>query len=215
MPVRIEMQNWEKVFEQKISEIATSDDPAHDILHFRRVVKVAKRICKDENGNPDVVIPAAWLHDFVIVPKNDPRRSMASRLSADAAIDYLESIQYPSKYYNEIAHAIAAHSFSANISCETLEAKIVQDADRLDGVGAIGIARVFAVAGMLKRPLYNPNDPFCEQRPPNDQIFTVDHFYKKLFKTIDTLQTNSGKRIGQNRALLMKRYLDDLSSEIN
>lgn len=209
------MQNWEQIFENKISEIATADDPAHDLLHFKRVVKTAKQICEKEKGQPQVVVPAAWLHDFVIVPKNDPRRAMASRLSADAAIDFLRSVSYPEKYYNEISHAIAAHSFSANITPETLEARIVQDADRLDGIGAIGVARCFATAGILKRAFYNPVDPFCDERSPDDQFYTVDHFYKKLFKTVETLQTQSGREAGYQRALAMKFYLQQLNQEIN
>lgn len=208
------MKNWEELFENKISEIATVDDPAHDLLHFKRVVKVAKEICIKENGKMEVVVPAAWLHDFVIVPKDSPLRSQASRMSAEAAVKYLESIAYPKEFYNEIAHAIMCHSFSANIPCETLEAKIVQDADRLDGIGAIGIARCFATAGLLKRPFYSDSDPFCETREPHDKVYTVDHFYQKLFKTAETLQTKSGKELGKARVEVMKKYLNDLAQEI-
>jgi uncharacterized protein len=109
------MEKWEKLFKSKIQDIATTDDPAHDILHFERVVKVAKSLCAKESGKFEVVIPAAWLHDFVIVPKNDPRRSQASQLSAIEATNFLNSINYPSEYISEIAHAIEAHSFSANL----------------------------------------------------------------------------------------------------
>lgn len=208
------MKNWENVFEKKISEIATAEDPAHDLLHFKRVVKTAKELCQKENGKMEVVIPAAWLHDFVIIPKDSPLRSQASRLSAEEAIKYLESVGYPKEFYPEISHAIAAHSFSANITCETLEAKIVQDADRLDGIGAIGIARCFATAGILKRPFYKNEDPFCEKRSPEDKIYTVDHFYQKLFKTAETLQTKSARELGSVRVQSMKNYLKELSSEI-
>lgn len=208
------MNTWQKHFEQKISQVATAEDPAHDLLHFRRVVKSATQIAKAENAKLEVVIPAAWLHDLVIVPKNDPRRSQASRLSAQAAIEYLTQINYPQEYHNDIAHAIEAHSFSANITPTTLEAKVVQDADRLDGLGAIGVARCFATAGLLKRPFYSQNDPFCTEREPNDQIYTVDHFFKKLFKTAETLQTEAGRLEGKNRVERMRQYLSELSEEI-
>lgn len=99
------IMGWEKQFEKKISQIASDDDPAQDILHFKRVVKVAKEICKREGGNPEIIIPAAWLHDFIIVPKDSPLRSQASRLSAEKAIEFLSSIGYPEKFQNEIAHA--------------------------------------------------------------------------------------------------------------
>ncbi len=204
----------EIILKNKISAIATNDDPAHDLLHFKRVVKIAKSICEKEQAQAEIVIPAAWLHDFVIVPKNDPRRKIASQLSAEAAVQFLKEISYPEKYFQDIAHAIAAHSFSANIEPKTLEAKIVQDADRLDGLGAIGIARCFATAGLLKRPFYNEDDPFCEQRTADDQQFTVDHFYAKLFKVANSLKTDAGRIEGIRRVDVMKNYLQELSSEI-
>lgn len=204
----------ETELEKKISEIALAEDPAHDLLHFKRVVKIAKEICLKEKAKIEVVVPAAWLHDFVIVPKNDPRRSRASQLSAEQAIYFLKEISYPEKHFDEIAHAIAAHSFSANIEAKTLEAKIVQDADRLDGLGAIGIARCFATSGLLKRPFYSENDPFCETRSVDDQKFTVDHFFAKLFKTAQTLKTTSGRSEGLRRVEVMKSYLKNLGDEI-
>lgn len=205
---------FEEALLHKISEIASSEDPAHDLLHFKRVVKTAKHLCGQENGKYEVVVPAAWLHDFVIVPKNDPRRSQASRLSAEAAIRFLKELDYPSQYFDEIAHAIEAHSFSANIETKTLEARIVQDADRLDGLGAIGVARCFATAGLLKRPFYSEQDPFCETRKADDQKFTIDHFFVKLFKTAETLKTEAGRIEGKSRVESMKRYLSDLKGEI-
>ncbi|GIL18153.1 MAG: phosphohydrolase [Oligoflexia bacterium] len=208
------LESWERKFELKIKGIATSDDPAHDFLHFKRVVATAKQLCNLEHGNPEVIIPAAWLHDYVIVPKNSPLRSQASRLSAEKAVEYLQSIAYPEKFHSEIAHCIEGHSFSANIEVKTLEAKIVQDADRLDGLGAVGIARCFATAGLLKRPFYSHQDPFCETREPDDLQFTVDHFHKKLFKTAETLKTESGRREGQVRVERMKMFLASLKQEI-
>ncbi len=211
------MKNIEEIEDtlaRKISLIASSEDPAHDLLHFKRVVATAKALCIEENAKAEVVVPAAWLHDFVIVPKNDPRRSMAARLSADGAIQFLREIRYPEKYFAEIAHAIAAHSFSANIATETLEAAIVQDADRLDGLGAIGIARCFATAGLMRRAFYSEVDPFCLERAVDDSQFTVDHFFAKLFKTADTLKTKAGRAEGVKRVEVMKRYLADLGTEI-
>jgi uncharacterized protein len=211
----MKLNEWESQFESKISEIASSDDPAHDLLHFRRVVGLAKYLCKRENGNAEIVVPAAWLHDLVIVPKDSPLRNQASRLSAEKAVEFLRSIDYPAKFYDEIAHAVAGHSFSANIEVTTIEAKIVQDADRLDGLGAIGVARCFATAGLLKRAFYSSDDPFCDSRTPDDSQFTVDHFFKKLFKTAETMKTTSGIEEGRKRVAVMKNYLSSLKSEVS
>lgn len=208
------LSEFENLLIKKISEVASIDDPAHDFLHFKRVVNMAKHLCAEENAKIEVVLPAAWLHDFVIIPKNDPRRKMASQLSADAALQFLEQIHYPKIYFEEISHAIAAHSFSANLETKTIEAKIVQDADRLDGLGAIGIARCFATAGLLKRAFYSEEDPFCTHRAADDGQFTIDHFFVKLFKIAETLKTKSGRLEGVKRVDVMKNYLENLSIEI-
>jgi uncharacterized protein len=206
--------NWEKQFANKISKIASADDPSHDMLHFQRVVKIAKEICKREGGNFEIVVPAAWLHDFVIVSKDSPLRHHASLMASEKAIEFLRLIDYPEKFHCEIAHAIHAHSFSANIETKTLEAKIIQDADRLDALGAIGIARCFATAGLLKRAFYNLDDPFCKTRAPDDSKFTIDHFFKKLFKISETLKTKAGIEEGQKRIEVMKVYLSSFQLEI-
>lgn len=190
-------------------------DPAHDVLHFERVVATARKLAAQEQGARwEVIAPAAWLHDLVNVPKNDPRRSQASRLSADQAIAWLRGEGYPHPLWEEIHHAIAAHSYSAGIEARSLEARIVQDADRLDGLGAIGVARLFSVSGLLARPLYSGEDPFAEKRELDDLTFGVDHFYKKLFRTVETLRTESGRAEGERRAKFMRGYLEQLGKEI-
>lgn len=192
-------------------------DPAHDLLHLERVVASAKRIAASEGADMAVVIPAAWLHDYVVVPKDDPRRSQASRLAAVEARAHLEALGLgfltPARLDN-IAHAIEAHSFSAGIAPQTLEAKVVQDADRLDGIGAIGVARCFACSGTMNRPFYSPVDPFCASREPDDGLFTVDHFYRKLFKTAASMQTAAGRKEAERRVEVMKRFLRELGEEI-
>ncbi len=103
------MKNWEAVFERKIATIATvasSEDPAHDLNHFKRVVTMAKKLCAQENAISEVVIPSAWLHDLVIIPKNSPLRSQASKLSAEKAVDFLNEIHYPQEFHEAIAHAM-------------------------------------------------------------------------------------------------------------
>jgi uncharacterized protein len=194
-------------------------DPAHDLLHLERVVATAKRIAAAEGADLRVVLPAAWLHDYVVVPKDDPRRTQASRLAAVEACAHLMDIGYAAALadpalLDAIGHAIEAHSFSANIAPQTLEAKVVQDADRLDGIGAIGIARCFACAGVMNRPFYSPTDPFCATREPDDALFTIDHFYAKLFKTAASMQTAAGKQEASRRVEVMRRYLAELGEEI-
>src|SRR5262249_31929622 len=123
---------WEARFEQFLTGEQFTHDPAHDLEHIRRVVTTAKALAAAERSDIAVVIPAAWLHDCVIVAKDSPLRSQASGLAAQAAVDFLRTIGYPAEYLDAIHHAIEAHSFSANIPPRTREAQVVQDADRLD-----------------------------------------------------------------------------------
>ena len=160
------------------------------------------------------MLPAAWLHDCVTLPKNAPNRHEASRLAATEAVRFLQSIAYPTQYLDGIAHAIMAHSFSANIPPTTLEAKVVQDADRLDAIGAIGVARCLMLGGVLERPLYHPADPFCETREPDDLTYTIDHFYRKLLKIGQTLHTTAARAEAERRNAFMTTFLSQLRHEI-
>tara|TARA_R110001606_G_scaffold89596_3_gene201160 strand:+ start:1573 stop:2208 length:636 start_codon:yes stop_codon:yes gene_type:complete len=189
-------------------------DVAHDLSHIYRVVKTAKQLATKEEADLAVVVPAAWLHDCVSLPKNHPERHLASTLAADKAIEFLKSIDYPSDYFESIHHSIRAHSFSANVSLESLEAQIVQDADRLDALGAVGIARCMQVSGALNRTLYSLDDPFCETRQPDDVRYSIDHFYNKLFRIADNLNTASAQAEGRRREAVMRVFLQQLALEI-
>ncbi len=190
-------------------------DAAHDIEHIKRVVSTAKQLAESEKADLNIVVPAVWLHDIVAVAKDDPRRSIASQLAAQKAVELLMDLDYPQQYMEGIFHAIEAHSFSANITPLTLEAQVVQDADRLDALGAIGLARCFMVNGQMMRPLYHLSDPFCNDREPNDQQYCIDHFYVKLFKLPSTMSTQAGKQEGAKRVKFMESFLHQLDLEIH
>jgi uncharacterized protein len=189
-------------------------DPAHDISHVQRVVQNTLRLTGAEGGDLLVTLPAAWLHDCISVAKDSPLRKQASKLAADEAVRFLEKLQYASALLPAVHHAIEAHSFSANIETESLEARIVQDADRLEAVGAIGITRCFLTGGTLGRPLYDPADPFAQKRQPDDLAYTLDHFYCKLLGLVDTMKTDAGRQEAEKRTIYMQAFLDQLSEEI-
>ena len=206
-------QEWEPVFERFLSDQPGSD-PGHGLVHVRRVVATAARLCAAEGARGAVVLPAAWLHDCVHVAKDSPQRANASRIAAARAVEFLAGAGYPSGCLPDIRHAIEAHGFSAGIAPRTVEAKVVQDADRLDALGAIGIARCIAVGVALGRPLYEAQDPFCTAREPDDTGASIDHFYTKLLKLADTMQTAAGRHEAQRRSEFMRGYLEQLCSEI-
>jgi len=192
---------------------AQAGDVAHDLEHVRRVVRNAQALEAAEGASLDVVLPAAWLHDCVTVPKDSPQRTQASRLAAAQAGKWLRSWGCSEELLPEIAHAIEAHSFSAGIVPRTPEAKVVQDADRLEAIGAVGLARCLMLGGAMGRPLYAPADPFCESRPPDDSVSAVDHFYTKLLKLEATMQTASGRREARQRTGFLREFLGQLRRE--
>ncbi len=135
-------------------------------------------------------------------------------MAADTATAFLERIDYPNALRERIHHAIAAHSFSARIAPTTVEACVVQDADRLDALGAIGVARCLMLGGQLARPLYDSADPFADHRAADDRVYTIDHFYAKLLTLATTMQTASGKAEAERRTAFMRLYLDQLRREV-
>jgi len=191
-----------------------SADRAHDIDHIERVVATARQLGKREGAELAVLEPAAWLHDCVSVAKDHPQRKQASLLAADRAVEFLQEINYPSQHLSAIHHAIVAHSFSANIRPKSLEAKILQDADRMDALGAIGIARCILVGGKLNRQLYSSIDPLCVDREPNDDVYTLDHFFTKLLTLGESMQTQAAKAEAQRRSVYMRDFLVQLQSEL-
>jgi uncharacterized protein len=208
------MEKFEILFAEKINHVLGSLDPAHDLSHVLRVVKTAKMLAVAEGANVEVIIPAAWLHDLVNLPKNLPERSSASKLAAIAALEFLSSVDYPQKYFAEIAHAIEAHSFSGGIPPESIEAKIVQDADRLDALGSIGLARLFSISTQLNRPFYHAEDPFAQSRSLDDKQNAIDHIEIKLKKIVELMNTESAKVEAQKRILFIEIFLEQLKSEI-
>ena len=121
---------------------------------------------------------------------------------------------YPEACIPDVAHAIEAHSFSARVAPRSLEARVLQDADRLDALGAVGLARCLMLGGELGRPLYVAADPFCAHRPPDDLAATVDHFYTKLLHLAERFQTPSGRAEAARRTIVLRQFLQELDHEL-
>ncbi len=207
-------REWQSQIEPWVSGQMSLADSGHGIDHVRRVVENAIRIGVAENADHEVYLPAAWLHDCVIVPKNSPDRNMASWISATSAEGFLTSIGYPEKLRVSIAACIRSHSFSANIPCDSIESKVVQDADRLEAVGAIGLARCFMTGGSMRQRLYHPDQPFPIDRLPNDSEQSVDHFFAKLLGLHKTMQTPTGREEARRRTQFLVDFLRQLCCEI-
>jgi uncharacterized protein len=190
------------------------NDAAHDFEHVMRVFKNAKIIARKEKGNMRMITAAVLLHDIIAYPKSDPRSKNSSLESAEKSKKILKKYDFIHDEIKIISDAIRDHSFSRRVVPQTLEGKILQDADRLDALGSIGIARTFAVGGAENRPFYNKDDPFCKKRSPDDKSWTLDHFYKKLLLLEKTMNTKTGKMLARKRITIMKKFLDELKKEI-
>lgn len=194
--------------------VAEKVDGSHDTSHLQRVWNNVCAIRQEEGGDAEILVAATLLHDCVAVEKNSPLRSSASRLAAVKASELLTALGWREERIAAVAHAVEAHSFSAAIRPTSIEAKILQDADRLDALGMIGIARVFYVSGRMGSALYDPEDPHAQRRDYDDKRFTVDHFHTKLFRLAEGFQTAAGARMAQARHEEMKRFLKALMAEV-
>ncbi|GAB5536190.1 MAG: HD domain-containing protein [Rubricoccaceae bacterium] len=210
----LELAIWSERCEAYVRQLDA--DAAHDIAHIRRVVRWSRQLAETEGADLSIVIPAAWLHDCVTMPKNHPDRSRASTVAAEAASSWLDAQSFPADRIPEVAHAIEAHSFSAGIPPRTVEAKVVQDADRLDALGAIGIARCYATAGAMGSRLVHPDDPVPtgdSGRQLDDRRYATDHFVTKLLTLPATMQTVAGRTEAEHRAGVIRQFMGELARE--
>ncbi|MFP5079074.1 HD domain-containing protein [Pedobacter sp. JCM 36344] len=191
-------------------------EAGHDWFHIDRVYKTALKINAEEGGDLMVVSLAALLHDIADSKFNDGDEEIGPRI----AVGFLESISVDRRIISHVREIIKNLSFKVSlgkIEFSSKELDIVQDADRLDAIGAIGIARAFTYGGYKNRVMYNP-----EVLPANNQTKeayknsvapTINHFYEKLLLLKDLMKTEAGSRIAQKRHDFMLAYLEHFFEE--
>ena len=196
---------------------ARSNEPAHDFFHVERVVTNARAIARGERLSPvseAVVSTAALLHELFTLPKDHPDSARAGDVCAERARELLEHENAPAVMIAPVAAAIRDHSFSKGVIPEAPESRVLQDADRLDAIGAIGLARMWATCADMKRPFYSPVDPFCATRAPDDKAWGLDHVFKKLLAIPSRLHTDTARSVAENRVAFLRVYVDQLRSEL-
>lgn len=191
-----------------------TQDGAHDTAHLLRVWRNVARIMTVEGGDAEILQAAVLLHDCINLPKSAPERPQASRMAAGKARDVLQGLGWSGDRIEQVAHAIAAHSFSAAIPPETLEARILQDADRLDAIGFIGVARCLYIAGMNGAAICHPTDPQAVARPLDDSAYALDHFRTKLLGLGENMQTGTGRQLAAERVARLRGFYDGLLDEV-
>lgn len=199
-----------------VKQTLENAEAGHDWFHIERVFKTALNINQEEKGNELVIALAALLHDIA-----DPKFNNGDEtLGPNLAQSFLQSIAVEEEAVNHvkliIQHMSFKNSFDKN-SFTSKEMQIVQDADRLDAIGAIGIARAFTYGGFKNRVLYDPaikpEEHHSKESYKNTTAPTINHFYEKLLLLKDMMNTTAGKKIAAKRHQFMLDYLDQFYRE--
>ena len=199
-------------------------DTAHDFSHMLRVSELTTQIYSQEvkkrenrsasTAELDACVAAALLHDCVPIPKNSPLRKESSRLASETARHWLTELKWDKDQMNLIVNAILTHSYSAGSEPSSLLGEALQDADRLEALGALGLFRTIATGVSMGAELFDTNDPWAEHRSLDDKKYTIDHFYLKLLKLPLTFKTEAAKMEAEKRAQFLEQFLIQLRAEI-
>lgn len=194
-------------------------DPGHGLAHVLRVALWTRRILQSESKMSEreehCVIAAALLHDIVNVPKNHPDRARASELCAEEARRVLPAYGFSSDEIAQVAVAIVDHSFSRGAIPSSSLGRALQDADRLEAVGAIGIMRTFSTGARMGAEYFHADDPWATERARDDIRYSIDHFFTKLLGLAATMQTPLGRQEGEKRTAVLRAFLSALGHEID
>lgn len=186
--------------QEYIKETFLKEGTGHDYYHIERVVINARKILKTEHTDSFLVELAAWLHDL-----GDHKLHDGVDKSEELIGAFLKSLAIEQSIIDRVVEIVSQVSFSKGNKPSSIEAEIVQDADRLDAIGAIGIARCFAYGGSKNRILYSPDEK---------ENSSIQHFYDKLFKLKDMMNTESAKLIAAERHSFMEEYIAEFYREV-
>lgn len=215
-PAAVPAALWARL-EAEACALSRSAEPAHDFFHVERVVTNALAIARGESASGEVeaaAATAALLHELFTLPKNHPDSARAGDRCAEKARELLEVEGAPTWLIAPVSAAIRDHSFSKGVVPEALPSRLLQDADRLDALGAIGLARMWATCADMKRPFYAPDDPFCVTRAPDDKEWGLDHVFKKLLVIPERLHTRTARALAEERVAFLRTYVEQLGREI-
>jgi len=179
----------------------------HDWFHVERVYRIAVRIGKAEKADMTILKPAVLLHDIARKKEDLGKIKCHAQEGAKMAKKILSNLDYSKEKINQIAYAISVHRYKLQIKPKTLEAQILQDADRLDALGAINVGRVFSYGGEHRRPIYDPKIP---PKPyyNSDATTSLNHFFEKILKLKPkTFNTKTGRQIAKERYQYSKNFV--------
>ncbi|MFA6391355.1 MAG: HD domain-containing protein [Patescibacteria group bacterium] len=206
--------------EKRIYGMFHKETSGHDIYHLKRTLNLAQKLQEMEGGDRTVVAIAAFLHDIHRIIQNDTGKPCLPKDSLHKVEELLEGIEITDEQKNKILHCIEFHeeyAFSKEgITVHDIEAKIVQDADNLDGIGAIGIGRTFTYNGAHGIPMWDPDIPFAEGEEYDDSTHdpsALHHFINKLLRLANHMNTETAKKMAKSRHDFMEKYFEEFFSE--
>jgi uncharacterized protein len=208
------------VLRELIEAFLPPGELAHDGAHIDRVYRWAIRLAPEAGASADLAGAAALVHDLVPIPKDHPDRALGGERSARAAGPVLSAAGYDDVEAACIIEAVRTSSWSRGFQPTSPEGAVLQDADRLDAIGAIGVARCFATAQHMSRPgdaghFYAPGDPFAATgRPLDDRRYAIDHFGKKLLRLAGGMHTRAAQEEAARRHGAMTDFLAALDLDL-
>lgn len=213
------LEEYIKKLRPFVIELFKKDSSGHDISHLERTMNIALHLQEKEGGDRIVIGIAAFLHDVHRIMQNETGSFVSPKDSLDTIKTILSNINLTQEQIDKICYCIEYHEqYNCNgNNVNDLNTLILQDADNLDAIGAIGIGRTFSYGGAHnvimyddKIPLNEKND-YCESNGDNES--TIHHFYHKLFKLGDNMNTTSAKELATERIIFMKKFVDEFFKE--
>lgn len=191
-----------------------TDDPGHDLAHIERVLASCRQLGPAEGARLELLLAAAAVHDLVNIPKDHPDRPRASELAAEKARPLLVAAGFASDEIAVISQAVIEHSFSRGAKPSAIESAVLQDADRLDALGAVGIMRCLSCGALMGAKYYDAADPLAVRRAHDDRAYSLDHFFVKLFKLPALMNTAAGRAEAERRVAFMRTFVAQLETEL-
>lgn len=220
-----------KKLEKEILELFNYENSGHDIYHLKRVLNLALGIQDKEGGDKLVIAVAAFLHDIHRIIQKETGKFCSPKDSLPKIKEILEKINpvrkggfsngvnLPEDKIEKILHCIEFHEeydFSEKgKTVKDIETLIVQDADNLDAMGAVGIARLFTYGGAHNIPIWVPEIPFCREKfeESENDISEIHHFYSKLLRLKNNMNTKTAKKIAEHRHKFLEGFLEEFFKE--
>jgi uncharacterized protein len=192
-----------------------NNDLSHDLGHAYRVMGLAMQIAAKENADSDIIVPAALFHDSIVYKGTNDYYKEHEESAEFARKTLLTVKEYPKEKIEKVAYAISVCSYSKGAVPSTLEAKVLQDADLLESTGAVSIMRTFASSTPMHiKSFYNMEDPFCENRRPSPDKYSMDLFFQRLLLVSKRLHTETAKKMAKHRDRFLRAFISEFMEEL-